>query len=90
MKDLKQFLGNGLIEFQVGQIVFDVVYGTGEVLNTDPECEGDSYPVQVLFKKDTQAEHVEFYDHNGEEMGLGQRTLFASKAAAIEHLQVAV
>lgn len=76
-----------VMKFEVGKKVFDTLYGYGEVISTTPECDEDTYPVAVVFKKDQEGERVEFYDHDGKSIEHDHQSLFNNKYDAITYIQ---
>lgn len=59
-------------DFQVGDIVYCVTYGKGEVVDIESDDLGSNYPVKVKFN----GENVSYYTSNGKwEVG-GLRILF--------------
>lgn len=73
--------------FNVSQMVFSILYGYGEVLHVTPDNEFDSYPVEVVYGKETPDERVEFYDQDGVAMESDKKELFTNRLEAIRHIK---
>lgn len=66
-------------QFKVGQTVWCLLYGKGEVVDTT-DLDGGDYPVEVCFKNTGESE---FYTRDGKYYTVANRTLFFSEPQVI-------